>query len=142
MITPASLPTAPADPEAALLARAYRLVMSWPCPECGKPYPCPHDLAPESEIEPTPQVEALRQLGAMLKDAPKATGTKGQLLGKNSSGGARVEPPEETTPTYADLGLDKKTAASADNSEAANDSQDRATASESGEGCRKQEVAP
>jgi hypothetical protein len=44
---PSSSPTLPRppDPEAALLARAYALILSWPCPICGKPYPCEHDLA-------------------------------------------------------------------------------------------------
>lgn len=54
------------------------------------------------------KVEALRQLGTMLKDAPKATGTKGQLIGRGIIGGTKLEPP---ITTYADLGLDKKTAA-------------------------------
>lgn len=29
-------PTPLPDPEAALLARAYSLILSWPCPTCGK----------------------------------------------------------------------------------------------------------
>lgn len=33
------------DHEAILLARAYRLILSWPCPDCGQPFPCAHDLA-------------------------------------------------------------------------------------------------
>ena len=30
----------PPDPEAVLCARVYALILSWPCPKCGKPYPC------------------------------------------------------------------------------------------------------
>jgi len=33
-------PTAAPDPEAILCARVYALILSWPCPKCGKPYPC------------------------------------------------------------------------------------------------------
>jgi hypothetical protein len=33
------------DPAAAQVARAYHVILSWGCPECGRPYPCEHDLA-------------------------------------------------------------------------------------------------
>ena len=39
------------DPEEArtrLLARAYRLILSWPCPICKRPSPCPHDTEGEA----------------------------------------------------------------------------------------------
>jgi hypothetical protein len=39
--------------------------------------------------------------GDFLKMAPKATGTKGQLKGKTSSGGAHVVPPENGVLTRA-----------------------------------------
>jgi hypothetical protein len=52
------------------------------------------------------KVEALRKLGEMLKAAPKAKGVKGQF-----TGGTKSEPPAETAPTLAELGLDKKTSA-------------------------------
>lgn len=44
-VTPASafLRLATILAEAAQLARAYRLILSWPCPNCGQPYPCPCD---------------------------------------------------------------------------------------------------
>ena len=41
-----------------------------------------------------------------------ATGTKGQLRGRNSSGGSVVDPPENT-PTLAEAGIDKHLADSA-----------------------------
>lgn len=54
------------------------------------------------------KVEALAQLGRMLKEMPKNKGTR--LIGGSEkySGGSKVEPPEDI-PTLADLGLDKKT---------------------------------
>jgi len=60
------------------------------------------------------KVEALRQLGTMLKDAPKNKGTR--TIGGNFSGGTTIAPPDNT-PTYADIGLDKKTAALATSAE-------------------------
>jgi hypothetical protein len=33
------------DEQGETLARFYRLVLSWPCPNCGQPWPCPCDLA-------------------------------------------------------------------------------------------------
>jgi hypothetical protein len=39
--TPASVVP---DPAAALLSRAYGLILSWPCPACGRPFPCACDL--------------------------------------------------------------------------------------------------
>jgi hypothetical protein len=61
-------------------------------------------------------VYALAKLGELLQVMPKATGTRGQKLpagpGRgNKTGGAKAEPPVSVVPTYADLGLDKKTAA-------------------------------
>jgi len=46
----------PADLAAEKLARAYGLILSWPCPVCGRPFPCPCDLAetPPAQAE-TPQ---------------------------------------------------------------------------------------
>jgi hypothetical protein len=55
------------------------------------------------------KVEALRQLGNMLKETPRNTGTKGQLVGRGVSGGTSVVPPISSEPTLADMGLDKKT---------------------------------
>jgi len=55
------------------------------------------------------KIDALRKLGEMLQETPKNKGTKSQLSGKNSSGGTKMEPPEEATPSLKELGLDKKT---------------------------------
>jgi len=52
------------------------------------------------------KIEALAQLGRMLKDTPKAKG--GEHGGKARIDGTRSEP-SNPTPTLADLGLDKKT---------------------------------
>jgi hypothetical protein len=51
----------------------------------------------------------LAQLGRMLKKGPMNPGSRGQLQGRQPSGGAKVVPPENPTPTLAELGLDKKT---------------------------------
>lgn len=55
---------------------------------------------------------AMRRLGEMIK-AQKATvglnkGVRGQLKGRDASGGAAVEPPEDSAPTLDDAGIDKK----------------------------------
>lgn len=56
------------------------------------------------------KTHALARLGDLLQAMPKATGTRGQKLTR-VTGGAIAEPPVTGLPTYADLGLDKKTAA-------------------------------
>lgn len=43
----------------------------------------------------------LKQLGEMLQATPKAPGTKGNLAGKDSSGGRITRPPEKS---YSDAG--------------------------------------
>jgi hypothetical protein len=45
------------------------------------------------------KIRAERRAGEILKEMEKAKGTKGQLVGKDSSGGCIVQPPEEI-PTY------------------------------------------
>lgn len=55
------------------------------------------------------KVEALAQLGRMLKETPRAVGTRGQLQGRDASAGTKIELPESNIPTYIELGLDKKT---------------------------------
>lgn len=52
------------------------------------------------------KVEALAQLGRMLKETPRATG--GEYGGKSKIDGTRSEP-SNPQPTLSDLGLDKKT---------------------------------
>ena len=54
------------------------------------------------------KLEALRQLGNMLKETERSIGTRGQLKGKNISGSTIIEPPDHTPPTLDDLGIDKK----------------------------------
>ncbi len=51
--------------------------------------------------------EVLAQLGGMLKGMEK---NKGIQLDGRVIGGSTKELPKDPTPTYADLGLDKKTA--------------------------------
>ena len=48
-----------------------------------------------------------RVLGAMIEAMPKNKGTAGTLNGRDSSGGSRLEPPEDKTPTLADVGISK-----------------------------------
>lgn len=52
------------------------------------------------------KIEALAQLGRMLKETPRNPGTR--MAGKNI-GGTIWLPPIDDIPTYAELGLDKKT---------------------------------
>lgn len=59
------------------------------------------------------RVQAERKLGDILAAMPKATGTRSQLAGRDSSGGAKSEPPETFIPRLADIGIDKKTSARA-----------------------------
>ncbi len=49
-----------------------------------------------------------RKLGEILMATPKATGAKDQLKGRNSSGGSKMVPPENKSPTLEQLGLSKK----------------------------------
>lgn len=59
------------------------------------------------------KIEALRLLGQIMAKTPKNSGSKGQLNGKDSSGGTRKVPPEIQAPTLAELGVDKKTSSMA-----------------------------
>ncbi len=54
-----------------------------------------------------------RRLGELMKGMPKSKGTRSQLSGRNSSGGACVAPPEESEPTLDSLGINKNLAKSA-----------------------------
>ena len=47
-------------------------------------------------------------MGEMLADAPKNKGESGQLNGRDSSGSTQRKPPENHTPTLADVGITKK----------------------------------
>lgn len=53
------------------------------------------------------KIRAERRAGEILKDMPKNEGTRGQLAGRNSSGGFIVEPPENELETLADIGISK-----------------------------------
>lgn len=55
------------------------------------------------------KIEALRQLGNMLKETERNKGVRSQLAGRNISGSTKLEPPENNIPTLSDLGIDKKT---------------------------------
>ncbi len=52
------------------------------------------------------KIEALRQLGELLKETPKNEGTR---LAGRTIGGSTKELPKDPTPTLADLGIGKKT---------------------------------
>lgn len=57
------------------------------------------------------KIRAERRAGELLKEMEKNRGTRGQLNGKNSSGGHIVKPPEEPTEkegeTLSELGVSK-----------------------------------
>lgn len=57
-------------------------------------------------------LSAERRLGELLIEQKAtvgiASGTRGQLAGRDASGGAVLEPPEDKRPTLADIGVDKK----------------------------------
>ena len=59
------------------------------------------------------RVRAEIKLGEIQAEQPKAKGTRGQLSGRDASGGAKAEPPEQSAPTLAELGIDKKLSARA-----------------------------
>ncbi|MFO7899032.1 MAG: MT-A70 family methyltransferase [Planctomycetota bacterium] len=56
---------------------------------------------------------AQRKMGELLAATERATGTRGQLKGRDVSGGAVTLPPEERVPTLAELGLTKRESAEA-----------------------------
>jgi hypothetical protein len=53
-------------------------------------------------------VRAERKAGELLTEMPKNNGTAGTLRGRDASGDAVLEAPENTTPTLADLGVTAK----------------------------------
>lgn len=53
------------------------------------------------------QLLAERKAGEMLSEMPKNTGVRGQLKGRDASGGILQEPPETQTPTLEELGISK-----------------------------------
>ena len=58
------------------------------------------------------RIRAERRLGELLKwqkeNGGLNTGSRGQLVGRDSSGGAIAEPPENSPPKLQDVGIDKK----------------------------------
>jgi hypothetical protein len=54
------------------------------------------------------RLRAERRLGEMLMVGSKAEGSKGQLKGRDSSGTAIMEAPEDNTPTLASVGISWK----------------------------------
>lgn len=67
-------------------------------------------LSEEAEqMAATVKIEALRKLGEMLQNAPKAKGVR--TVGGDSRSGGSISAPPENTPTLADLGLSKKESA-------------------------------
>lgn len=59
------------------------------------------------------RIRAERRLGQLLQTAPRNTGTKNQLKGRDSSGAPLGSPPESSTPTLEEQGVTKKMAESA-----------------------------
>lgn len=53
------------------------------------------------------RVRAERRCGELLAEMDKAKGARGQLNGRDSSGGSVVRPPEQETRTLSDLGITK-----------------------------------
>ena len=56
----------------------------------------------------TIEIDALRQLGEMLKATERAKGTRGNIQ-EVISGGTKMELPVNDAPTLSDLGINKKT---------------------------------
>lgn len=57
------------------------------------------------------KVRAERRAGEMLLELKKSSGARGQLTGRDSSGGPIVVPPEDATKTLADMGITKNDSA-------------------------------
>ena len=53
------------------------------------------------------KLRAQRRAGEILDTMEKNKGTAGTLAGRDTSGGYSLLPPEDNTPTYADMGIDK-----------------------------------
>lgn len=53
------------------------------------------------------KLRAERRAGEILREQEKATGTRNQLAGRDSSGGSTVLPPEKETSTLAEFGINK-----------------------------------
>ncbi len=75
------LATEIADPEAALLARAYALILSWGCPTCGKPYPCPCDASATEEAVP----KVIPNSNSEAELTPKVMATPREVIATENS---------------------------------------------------------
>lgn len=53
------------------------------------------------------KLRAERRAGELLRETEKAKGSRGQLSGRNSSGGSTVLPPESKAPTLKEIGITK-----------------------------------
>ena len=74
----------PDEARTRLLARAYRLILSWPCPICKQPSPCPHDT--EGEVARNTAHEK-REEAAQVKVSCLASPT-----GNGGSVGVELQP--------------------------------------------------
>jgi hypothetical protein len=59
------------------------------------------------------RARAERRLGELMAEMPKAEGTRGQLSGRDASGGIIEIPPESIIPSFAEQGIDKRLAINA-----------------------------
>ena len=53
------------------------------------------------------RVRAERKCGELLAETEKAKGSKGQLIGRDPSGGSVVRPPEQNVKTLSEMGITK-----------------------------------
>jgi hypothetical protein len=91
------LTTEIADPEATLLARAYALILSWGCPKCGKPYPCPCDVSAGEESAPKDLlIEDVERLLVTI-ESPQETITNRHSVGITATGNLLVSTTANTT---------------------------------------------
>ena len=63
-------------------------------------------LSAIDKTEHNTQKELSKDLSEMLKEMPKNVGSKGQLIGKESSGSYMILPPEKQ-PTLKEIGIEK-----------------------------------
>ncbi len=57
------------------------------------------------------RLRAERKAGRLLAEREKAKGARGQLVGREPSGGRTILPPEDTARTLVDLGISKQQSA-------------------------------
>lgn len=93
------LTTEIADPESALLARAYALILSWGCPKCGKPYPCPCDVSATEKAVPKvlPDLNSEAELTPKMIAPPRAVITTEDSVAITDTGNLSVIAITKTT---------------------------------------------